>query len=228
MFQPDPELINEARHLLRNHHHLYWIVGGSCTGKSTISQAIAAATGLPIYDMDEHIYGRYFPLYHPQRHPANTAWLAASNPLAWQLALSPAAFNAFNQATTAEYLHLLATDLAETPDTPLLIDGGITYPSLAAQVIPAQHICCLAVDTAVSAHIWETDPDRAEMRNWIHALPEPAQMWQKFLQFDQLITETMVADSQAHHITTFSRAETTTIPDLAGQIIAAFALQKQA
>lgn len=224
MFQLNPELIKEARQLLQNHTDLYWIVGGSCSGKSTICQAIAAATGLPLYDMDEHIYGRYMPLYHPQRHPANTAWLAAPNPLAWQLALSLEAFNAFNRAATAEYLHLLAADLAQTPAMPLLIDGGITHPSLAAQIIPPQRIFCLAVDTAVSAHIWETHPDRAEMRGWIRALPEPEQMWQKFLACDQLISETMVADSQAQHIATFLRDDSATVPDLARRIITYFGL----
>ncbi|MBE2201999.1 MAG: hypothetical protein IAE79_25550 [Anaerolinea sp.] len=223
MFAVDQELIEQARELLQNHHHLYWVVGGACSGKSTICQAIARATGLPVYDMDEHIYGRYMPHYHPQQHPANTAWLAAPNPLAWQLALSPEAFNAFNRATTAEYLHLLATDLAPTPGAPLLIDGGITHPSLAAQIIPAPRIVCLAVDTAVSAHIWTTDPDRAEMRDWIRALPEPEQMWQKFLACDQLISETMIADSQAAGAAVFWR-DTAAIPDLAQRIITHFGL----
>ncbi len=115
--------------------------------------------------MDEHIYGTYFPRYTPQRHPANTTWLSAENPLAWALELPQDAYNTFNRATTAEYLDLLAEDLAAWPPAQaVLIDGGITHPSIVAQVLAPRQMVCLTTADAERVRLWETDEARAEMR----------------------------------------------------------------
>lgn len=215
-FSVDETLLASAAAILRHYPRLYWIVGSACTGKSTIARALAAHTGIAVYDMDAHIYASYVPRYTAERHPANKAWLAAENPLHWMLSLSWEEFDAHNAATTVEYLALLAEELqARSPATPLLIDGGITHPALVTQVMPASHIVCMTTTDAIRNYTWENDPARAEMKHWVQALPEPDVMWQRLLTYDQQMDETMVRESRTAGIRTFLRDGETPSPVLA-------------
>jgi hypothetical protein len=206
MFQVNPALIAKAKSVFANRRNVYWILGGAGAGKSTICQAVAARSPALLYNMDEHIYGTYFSRYDPQRHPANTAWLSAPNPLAWMLTLSLPEFTAFNRATTAEYLDLLADDLRTIPpDQPVLIDGGITHPALAAQVLDPRQMVCLTITDAKRVDLWETAEARAEMRQWISQLPDPKEMWRRFLVCDAAIASTMEDESRASQISLVQR-----------------------
>jgi hypothetical protein len=221
LFQVDPALMTGIAPIFARYPNLFWLVGSACTGKSTIAHAIAARTPVVVYDMDAQIYGRYMPRYTAERHPANTAWLAAENPLQWMLALSWEAFDAHNAATTAEYLALLAEDLAQyAPETRLLVDGGITHPALLVQVMPAWRIACMTTTQAIRQHTWEQEPARAEMKGWVQALPEPDTMWARFLEYDQRMDETMVHESRTHGIRTFLRDRETPSPVLADLVMA--------
>lgn len=219
MFTLDTDLLDQARAVLAERPFLFWLIGGACTGKSTLARAISDARGIPVYDMDEHVYGTYMPRYTPARHPACTAWFTAPNPLAYVLALDWPAFNALNRATNAEFLDLLADDLAQLPpDQPLLVDGGFTHPSVLVRVAPPHRIACVAVTAQMAAHTWETAPDRAEMRAWIGALVEPEAQWQRFLRYDRLMSETLEVESREHGIEVFWRGEETAVDSLAAAI----------
>jgi hypothetical protein len=225
MFTFNQELLNKARSVLRGRKQLFWIIGGSCSGKSTLCQAISQMKNIPIYDMDAQIYDGYMARYSRERHPASKTWFSAPNPLQWALSLSWEAWNGVNQATTAEYLDLLADDLeAHQPDRPLLIDGGITHPSLVAQVLRPEQVCCVDAPDVIRVSAWQQDADRAMMREWIGALPEPEVMWARFLSHDRLMTEVMVRESREKGICVFHRNESTLVETLAHQIAAHFGL----
>lgn len=214
-----------ARQRLYERTDIFWILGASCTGKSTICQTLAADGRVRVYDMDSQIYGGYMAAYSPERHPACMAWFGAENPLAWALALEWAAFDQLNRATNAEFLDLLAHDVQQNypPDPqgrPLLVDGGFTHPSILAQVAPPTQICCITAPDAERAHIWETEPARAEMRGWIQALPEPERMWQNFLRDDRGMAAVMAAECNLHGIKLFHRQGGITVADLAEQMAA--------
>jgi hypothetical protein len=199
---------------------VFWVIGGAAAGKSTICRAIVERTSFQVYDMDAHIYDSYGPRYTPERHPANTRWLAAENPLAWMLGLDPAALDAFGRATTAEYLDLLAADLRDwPPEQPLLIDGGITHPALIAQALDARQIVCLTTSDEERVGAWETAEERAMMRGWVRALPEPERMWRRFLAQDAQIAATLERESQEAHIPVMVRQPSTSVRDLAEQVM---------
>ena len=228
MFSLNYELLDRARAVLSSREHLYWIIGGACSGKSTISRALSETTGIPIYDMDEHIYGSYVGRYTLERHPSSTAWFSAPNPLAWVMSLSWEEFNSLNRAANAEYLDLLADDLADTnAHQRLLIDGGITHPSVLAQVMSPERVFCVQVAPEQSARMWETAGDRSDMRDWIHALPNPEKMWRKFLFFDRMISQTIDVESRECSIHTFLRDEVTGITELA-RVVADFVFDRVA
>jgi hypothetical protein len=56
-----------------------WI---AATGKATVCQTISRWTGVPIYDMDDHVYGHFMSRYSASRHPASSAWFTRRDGLA--------------------------------------------------------------------------------------------------------------------------------------------------
>lgn len=221
VFEVNQQYVEKARRQFAGRKRTYWILGGSCAGKSTISQAIAARYALTLVDMDAQIYEAYMGRYRDDRHPANRAWLSAPNPLEWQLGLSAADFDAFYHAASAEYLDLLADDVGDIPpDQPLLIDGGISHPSLAAAIMPPAHIACLEISRAHRVETWETAEERAMMREWIGSLPDPGEKWQTFLRCDEQMSATMVREAQAHHISVLFREKSTPIQALVESVAA--------
>jgi hypothetical protein len=194
MFATDNTLLEKARMVLSERSGLIWLIGGSGSGKSTISRAIAARMGVAVYDMDDHVFGRY--RFDRQRHPATTAWFSAENPLGWMLSLSWEVFDALYRAASAEYLDLLADDLTGRPDEPLLIDGGITHPSVLTRVIPVDRLICLERNEEARAREWETAANRAEMRASVLALLDGEAMWRRFLEYDRRMTATIGRESR--------------------------------
>ena len=187
-------MLDSARAILEPRTNLRWLIGGSGSGKSTTAQALGARTGITVYDMDVAVFSRFH--FDPTRHPATTSWFTADNPLHWMLCRPWAEFDALYCAANAEYLDLLADDLAGQPDEPLLIDGGITHPSVLTQVIPAARIICLERDEAQRAGEWDTSPTRTPMRDEILALPDGAALWRRFVEYDRQMTETLSRESR--------------------------------
>ncbi len=223
MFPINQELITRARSILHERKNIYWIIGGACSGKSTVCRAIAEQRDIAIYDMDAHIFGSYMALYCEARHPANKAWFSADNPLAWALSLAEEDFDALNRAANAEYLDLMADEFAQTNGlSPLLVDGGFTHPSIMAQVVSPANIFCLETTEADRVQTWETDEARAEMKEWICALPDPEKMWQKFLALDKMIAQTIATECRENNIRTFLRGEHTSVDELARTAAAHF------
>ena len=200
------DLLIQARAMLGRRERLYWLVGGAGAGKTRICAVLAGQLGLPVYDMDAHIYGAYHGRF-TTRHPVNRAWAAAPNGLAWLLRMSWEEFSQFNRAALPEYLDLLAADL-EGPEYArgVLIDGGVSNPALLAQAVPPAQIVCLAAPDLSSEQLWRADGERGEMKAFIDQLPEPEKMWRNFLAFDARITETSLQESRASGISLCARS----------------------
>ena len=212
MFATNEELIASARVVLWNRRNLRWLIGGSGSGKTTITRATASRTGIPVFDMDEAFFGRF--QIDPQRHPATSAWFAAENPLGWMLSLCWEEFDALYRASNAEMLDLLAADLDGRPDEPLLIDGGITHPSVLVQTVPAGCIICLERDETARAREWDVAASRAEMKTSVLALPNGAAMWPRFLEYDRRMTETLGHDCREHGVQILNWDESVTPDEL--------------
>lgn len=227
MFTIDVTLLQQVQKALNQLKQAYWVVGGAGSGKTTICQALAKTYGLTLYDMDAHIYGTYHGRFSPTRHPVNSQWAAAPNGLAWLLDMSWAQFKSFNQAAVPEYLDLLAEDLAALPPhTPVLIDGGIVHTAVAAQAFPARQMVCLVRPGRSSAEIWSETEERLGMKAMIDQMPNPVTTWQKFLAFDEQITQTIVQESRTANIAICSRAESDSVAELARRVADALDLAR--
>lgn len=212
MFQVDPALLDSARPILAARPNLLWLVGGACSGKSTVARALSEQTGMPVYDVDAHTFGLFE--YDPVRHPATTAWYMSGDPFTFMLSLSWPEFDALYRAANAETFDLLAADLATTdPQQPWIIDGGVTHPSVLVQILAPDRIVCLAADAATRAGCWDAAGDRAAMQDRVIALPDGPALWQRFLRFDRLMEEQIVAESKAANIPVIVRDATTSVEE---------------
>jgi hypothetical protein len=227
-FSVNHDLLLQARAHLARRERLYWLVGGAGAGKTRICAELSKQLGLPIYDMDAHIYG----LYHGRftaHHPVNRAWAAAPNGLAWLLSMTWEEFDQFNQAALPEYLDLLASDLDDPAYARgVLIDGGVCNPALLAQAIPPAQIVCLAAPELSSEQIWQGDGERGEMKTFIDQLPEPEEMWRKFLAFDARITETILQESRASGLPICARSTGETAETVAVRVRRALGIPERA
>jgi hypothetical protein len=207
-FSVDADLLAHARAALWQREGLFWIVGGAGSGKTTVCEILAARFDVPVYDMDAHVYGSFHARFTPGRHPVNTAWARSPDSLAWLLGMPWAEFDAFNRGALPEYADLLREDLlAMAPGARLLVDGGICNPSLAAQVIPARRIVCLSRPGRSSEQVWTETADRASMKDELGHLANPEDAWSTFLEFDGLITSTILRECEASGITVCARGE---------------------
>lgn len=218
-FTINQDLLQNAHVKIGNRANIFWVVGGAGSGKSTICQALATQFDITIYDLDAHIYGDYHGRFSTTRHPVNTMWASAPNGLAWLLDLSWEEFNSFNQAALAEYVDLMAEDLNKfDPLQAILLDGGICNPAIAAQVIPATQMVCLANPTQTSVHIWEGNAERLAMKDYFAQFEEPEAVWQKFLHFDAQISTTILRESEAAHIPICIRSAEDSIQSITKQV----------
>ncbi|MCP4421997.1 MAG: hypothetical protein GY805_35735 [Chloroflexi bacterium] len=198
--------------------NIFWIVGGSGSGKTTICQTLSAKFDVPVYDMDAHIYGRYHNRFTPELHPVNSDWASAQDGFAWLLNMSWKEFDSFNRAALPEYLNLLCEDLNAGKAGTLIIDGGIFNPALLAQVFPAKQIVCLARPGRSSKEIWEETAARLGMKEFIYQLPDPDAAWRRFLEFDAQITRTIYEECQQNQIAVCLRSETDSVDEFAERV----------
>ncbi|MEA1978128.1 MAG: hypothetical protein U9N80_09545 [Chloroflexota bacterium] len=220
------DYLAHSRAALSRRDRLYWVVGGAGSGKTTICQALSAKFELPVYDMDAHIYGAYHGRFTQERHPVNSAWSSTQDGLAWLLDMSWDAFDNFNQAALPEYLDLLTEDLkAATPNASVLIDGGICNPAILAQAISTHQVVCLAMPERSSAEIWNETDERKAMKEAIYQLPKPEEAWRKFLEFDDLITRTILKECQENDIVLCLRGEAESVDEFAERVAKILGIQ---
>ena len=226
MFAINPELVDRAGEVLSVHPGVYWILGGAGSGKSTICAELSRVFNIPVYDMDEHIYGGYFARYRPERHPANTAWAAARDGMQWLLDMSWDEFDAYNRAAAVEYLDLFSDDLAQMgPEQRLLVDGGLYHPQLLSCVMPRERIVSLAAPHLDSTAVWTGTDERLAMNEMIGRLNDPERAWRTFLEFDANMTGTISNQTAALGSPVVSRSPSDRVDVVADRVAAALGLE---
>ena len=218
-FNINNNLLSQSREKLSSRKNLFWIVGGAGSGKTTICQSLSDKLEIPVYDMDDHIYGTYHGRFTQEKHPVNTAWSKSQNGLAWLLDMTWDDFNNFNQAAIPEYLSLLCEDIDTMPaNTRLIVDGGICNPAIIAQAFPSRQMVCLANPRQSSIDIWSATDERKSMKEYVFQLSNPEESWRKFLEFDEKITVTILKECQENNISIFSRDTKETIDELTERV----------
>jgi hypothetical protein len=175
--------------------------------------------------MGAHIYGTYHGRFKEGRHPVNRKWSIAQNGLAWLLEMSWTEFDSFNQAALPEYLDLLTEDLADIePGARIMMDGGICNPVLIAQVISPSQMVCLARPEPSSADIWRETNERNSMKEIVYQLQKPEEAWRKFLEFDNLIAQTILKECRESQITVCIKKEAEGLDEFAEKVATALGI----
>jgi hypothetical protein len=219
-FPVDEGLLASAADRLRAHPRLRFVMGGAGTGKSSVCLHLHESIPVAVIDMDTRIYGTWGDRWDRTRHPANSTWMAAADPLAWQLALDPEAFLRFHAAATVEALDLLADELAGTDDTvPTLVDGGFGSLAVVARAVPPASIVCLALPPGRSEAVWTVDPWRRGFLEMVAAIDTIDDPVARFLALDAALAERMVADATAAGVAVIERAPGTPL-DVTAAVVA--------
>lgn len=208
-FRVDMELLESVKAKLENRSNIFWLVGGSCSGKSTISRMMEEKFDYIRYDMDEYIFAKYMDRYSKEIHPANSAWFGAENPLDWALSFPNwEQYNEFNMTSMVEQLSLFCEDMElMDKDKKIVVDGGITNPDILAKVLNKNKICCLNIEDELCRRIWSKDESRLVMKDMIYELPSPDYKWNKFLELNDLINKQMETECRDNDINIIFRGE---------------------
>lgn len=197
-FPVDEALLASTADRLCAHPRLRFVLGGAGTGKSSVCLYLQESIRVAVIDMDTRIYGAWGDEWDRTRHPATHAWMAAADPLAWQLALEPEAFLQFHAAATGEALDLLVEELGGIDDTdPTLVDGGFGSLAVVARAVPPASIVCLALPPGRSEAVWTADPGRREFLEMVAAVETVPDPLTRFLALDAALSERMVSDAHA-------------------------------
>jgi hypothetical protein len=221
----DQALAADAREALQARTGLRFVVGAAGTGKTTVCAAIGERLRIDVLDMDARIYGSWHGRFDPVRHPASRAWSAAADPLAWQLALEPEAYLAFQEASTVEALDLLGDELRdEDPARAFLVDGGFGSAGALARIVPPDRIVCLALPAADQARAWTATEDRRAFLEMVAGVTAVADPVGRFLALDAHLAGAMVRDSEASGILVLERRPTDGIAPFAERVARALGL----
>ena len=212
-------LLKIAAERLADKDHIYWLLGASCTGKTSACNHLAS-TGAAILDMDSRIFGSYLEKYSETRHPASCAWLKRTDAMQWVLSLSLEEFGNLNEATNVEILDLFAEEVQDRAETtPLVVDGGLSYPHLLARVLPVDNVLCLQREEEKRAATWECDENKLRMKNMVLALPDGQNLWNTFRHCDETIARTIEDQCRESGIRFVEIMEKQSMADVASTIV---------
>ena len=117
-------------------HHIYWLGGSPCAGKSSVADLLAERYGLAVYRCDDAFF-RHSQICNPQDQPT----LHAISTMSWdQIWMRPVDVQvASERAAYREEFPMILADLRGLPqDRPILVEGAACLPELVEQVAAAQ------------------------------------------------------------------------------------------
>jgi len=113
--------------------HVYWLGGSPCSGKSSLSEILAAQFNLAVYHVDE-AYNRHAEKFEPSRHPAMCSWLGMGWEARWMRpveALVEEVIACYSEHFSLVLADLLSADLLDLEaDRPVLVEGTALLPDL--------------------------------------------------------------------------------------------------
>jgi len=207
--------------------NVFWILGGACTGKSTLATALREYLGLHLIDMDERIYGTWVPLYSAESYPENHHWIHQVNPLEWALGLSDDAYSEHCKKVSGEYFQLLEIELGcRDNQEATIIDGGFNSLVPWIQEIQPGNVICLDIERELAITEWNSHPNRAGFKREIIALSEGEEKWKRFLELDALISSQLVQQANALEIPVISARRADNLGTLVEQLVERWRLNR--
>jgi hypothetical protein len=171
--------------------NVYWIGGSPCSGKSTITDRLAARYGWEVYRCDDYYY-QHEKLITPANAPVWSSILGADCDGIW---LRPVEQQIREELQIyREQFPFILTDLAQrTDERPVILEGAALLPELlAAHNIPASR-CLWMVPTE------RFQREHYARRDWRHDVlrecSDPEQGWENWMSRDAGFARAVATDA---------------------------------
>jgi hypothetical protein len=156
---------------------MLWVGGSACSGKSTVTDRLAAELGLPAYHCDDHWYGPkdHLALANPDDHPYLCLWRDRTRRAEWFVTPPPEHNRVMNGAFHEEF-PMIAADLEI--GGPVIVEGVSITPQVLRESVPGARAVFLISTPAFRRARYL---DRGFAKQWVDAYADPA------LAFDTLM-----------------------------------------
>ena len=202
--------------------HVYWIGGGSGSGKSTIARRIAAARGFHVYETDTAMRD-HARRSTPEESPALAEFMTMDMDERW-VNRSPEVMLETFQWFRGEGFDLLVEDLlALPPDPPVVAEGFRLLPRLVQPLLADERHAVWLLPTP------ELRRTAFERRGSLWAIAgrtsEPEHALRNLLERDRMFTERLAEETRRLGLRAIAVDATTPEEDVAEQVMAAFGLR---
>ena len=176
---------------------VFWIGGGTGSGKSSVSIALAERHGLERYNYDWHDARDHSDRTRPDRHPVRTAFLAMSMDERWVLRTATDMADA-EIVEFAERFELVLEDLAQMDAPHVIAEGFGLLPELVAPVLTDRRRAIFLLPTPA------TRERNYASRGWagIDGTSDHARASRNKLDRDALLTEHVRRTARSHDLAT--------------------------
>ncbi len=201
--------------------NVFWIGGGSCGGKTTVTDMLAEKHGFVPYHAEEHVFSEHCDLANETDHPAMSRKATLEEVcLTWSVETHAQ----WLQATFDEQLEMVVLDVVRLSESRQVVADMSCSPGLLKRIaVGGQHLCLYADEPTVRASFFARD-DRKRVADAIGALSRPDEVSEKVLQVVLLMASRTRAQAEEAGLVCIDRADTKNAEDMQARVEAYFGL----
>jgi hypothetical protein len=201
--------------------HVYWIGGGSASGKTTIARRLAAEHGLRRYATDE-VMSEHARRSTPEESPFLTEFMAMDMDERW-VNRSPETMLETFHWFRGEGFHLIVEDLLGLPTEPRVIAEGFRLLPHLVESLLAEHMQAVWL-LPTPAFRRAALESRRSSRAIAGRTGDPEAALRNLLERDRLFTDRLYGETSRLGLAVIEVDSTTAEDQLAGQVAEAFGL----
>jgi dephospho-CoA kinase len=200
--------------------NVFWIGGGSCSGKTTITDMLAEKHGFVPYHAEEHTEHRG--LVNVNDHPATSRKCTTEE---WYLGAKGAEEHSrFVQALIDEQLEMVVLDAIRlSQDRPVVVDTSHS-PHLLSRIASDGKLLCLYADEPTIRASFLARDDKKDWAEAIGTLSRPDEARENLFQRASLLAPRSRAQAEEAGLVCLDRADTASVEDMLAKVEAQFGL----
>jgi hypothetical protein len=198
--------------------HIYWIAGGSCSGKSSVADRLAGAHGLQVLHTDS-LVGRLWQRADPGRHPTVVRlWPTARKGFLHWMQLPPEEL----LGAGYEVFDLLLEEVEALGPRPALVEGMAVSLAAVTEVSPLDRIVCL---TGTDSFLRSQERQHPFVLRHYSSWDDPERTLSALIEGHIRLTHQYNAEAERYGVRNIITEEATRFEDKLRQVSAHFGLQ---
>jgi hypothetical protein len=161
-------MLSEGRYaaLRGQYPHVYWIAGGSYSGKSSIADALGVAYDLQVVHTDG-LMNMLWEKADPERHPVSARLLPV-----WRQGFVQWMQLPIDQLSQGSYerFELLLDEIETIRNQPTVVEGMGIHPFAVAEIADLEHVVCL---TGSESFLREKEPEYPFVKHYYAQWDDP-------------------------------------------------------